>query len=172
MPRIEKVKVVEELKEQFSNSKSIFLTDFTGLTVEEITRLRKEFREKRITFKVAKNTLMRLAAKESGREEILPYIEGPTGLAFGYDDPIVPARILYTFYKKIEKPKIKAFILEGQLYRGQDVSKLATLPSREALLSQILGTLNAPLTNLVFTLQVIIRQFVVTLNAIAEKKQK
>ncbi len=172
MQRIEKVKVVEELKKQLSNSKSIFLTDFTGLTVEEITRLRKEFREKRITFKVAKNTLMRLAAKESGREEILPYIEGPTGLAFGYDDPIVPARILYAFYKKIEKPRIKAFILEGQLYRGQDVNKLATLPSKEALLSQILGTLNAPLTNLVFTLQVIIRQFVITLNAIAEKKQK
>ena len=172
MQKTEKTKLVEELKQKWENSNCIFLADFTGLNVEDITRLRRNLKEKEIDFKIAKNTLTRLAAKESGKESILNYLEGPVGVAFIYGDPTWAAKIFYEFYKKIEKPKIKAFLIENQLYGGERLKEWATLPPKEEVLAELVAALNSPIANLVGILNGIIQNLVLTLEGLVEKKSK
>jgi len=170
MLRPQKVEVVEKLKQKMQQSKSLFITDFTGLNVAEINGLRRDFKKNGAEYLVVKNTLLKLAVKEMGLDPLLNYLEGPTGVALGYDDPLVPARILYDFSKKTDKPKTRAFWLEENLFQGEKLETLARLPSRQGLLSQIAGSINAPLANLVGTLDGLLRNFVGTLEAIIKTK--
>jgi large subunit ribosomal protein L10 len=172
MLRVDKEKTVSELKEKLVKSKSLFLTDFTGLKVSEMSQLRRSFRENKAEFRVAKNSLFRLAAKQAGVDEILSYLDGPTGIIFGYDNPTILAKLLHDSIKKIEKPKIKMFLVEGKLYPGQEIKKLALIPPREVLLAQIIGNINSPIANLIGILDGIIREFVVTVDGIARAKAK
>ena len=172
MLRADKEKKVCELAEKIQGSPSLFLTDFTGLNVEEISELRKNFREKQVKYQIAKNTLIRLAARKAEREEILNYLEGPTGLAFGGDDPSLPARILHDFVKKLEKPKVKAFLVEGKLFEGKDLKRFASLPSREILLAEIVAGVNSPIANLIFTLSGILGEFVGVIDALARARSE
>ncbi|MGH7889045.1 MAG: 50S ribosomal protein L10, partial [Thermodesulfobacteriota bacterium] len=172
MQKTEKTKLVEELKQKLEKSNSIFLADFTGLNVEDMTRLRRNLKEKSIDFRIAKNTLTRLAAKESGKESILDYLEGPVGVAYIYGDPTWAAKIFYESYKKIEKPKIKAFLIEKQLYRGEKLKEWATLPPKEEVLAELVAALNSPIANLVGILNGIIQNLVLTLEGLVEKKSK
>jgi large subunit ribosomal protein L10 len=171
MPREDKTKLVDELKEKFSKSKSFFLTDFTGLNVGEITGLRKDFRTKKIEYRVAKNTLIKLVAKDLSLDQMVEHLEGPTGIAFGYDDPATPAKILYEVNKKLSKPKIKIFWVEGKFFKGNELEKLAKLPSRELLLAQIIVCLDSGMRNLIGTLEAILREFVGTVDALAGAKK-
>ncbi|MCM8712075.1 50S ribosomal protein L10 [Clostridium sp. SYSU_GA19001] len=132
---------------------------YQGLTVEEDTELRKKLREAGIEYKVYKNTLTTLAARELGLEGIVPYLEGPVSVAFGYEDATAPARILNDFAKTHKKLELKAGIVEGDVYDAKGVEKLASIPSREVLIAQLLGSFKAPLSNLAYLL-----------NAIAEKQ--
>jgi large subunit ribosomal protein L10 len=166
-----KHKVVAELKEKFGKSKGVYFTDFTGLTVGDITKLRREFREKGSEFEVAKNTLIRKAIQDSVFSELDQFLTGPTGLGFGYSDPFAVAKILNDYYKRIEKPKVKAFWLEGKTYKFENLAAIALLPPKEVLLQQILGSLNSPISNLVFTLQGVLRNLVGTVEALKEKKE-
>jgi large subunit ribosomal protein L10 len=168
----EKVKIIESLKDKFSRSKGVYITDFTGLKVGEITELRKEFRQKNSEFEVAKNTLIKRAVKELNLSELDQFLAGPTGLGFAYSDPLANAKILHEYFKKIEKPKVKAFWLEGKLYRSDSLKIIASLPPKEVLLQRILGGLNAPISNFVFTLQGIFRNLIGSLDAIKEQKEK
>jgi len=172
MQKTEKTKLVEELIQKLEKSNSIFLADFTGLNVEDITRLRRNLKEKEIYFKIAKNTLTRLAAKESGKEAIVDYLQGPVGVAYIYGDPTWAAKIFYESYKKIEKPKIKAFLIENQLYTGEKLKEWATLPPKEEVLAELVAALNAPMAQLVGILNAVIQNFVLTLEGMAEKKSK
>lgn len=172
MLRPEKEKVVSQIREKLSQAKSLFLTDFTGLNVEEMTELRKNFREKHMDYKIAKNSLIRLAVQDTNFESVSPHLYGPTGLVLGYDDPTVPAKVLHDFQSKTEKPKIKVFWLEGRLFVEAELKRLAQLPSREILFSQILSNLNAPMANLVGTLQGVLRNFTGTIDALQEAKSK
>jgi len=172
MQKTEKTKLVEELIQKLEKSNSIFLADFTGLNVEDITRLRRNLKEKSIDFKIAKNTLTRLAAKESGKEAIVDYLQGPVGVAYIYGDPAWAAKIFYESYKKIEKPKIKAFLIENQLYTGEKLKEWATLPPKEEVLAELVAALNAPMAQLVGILNAVIQNFVLTLEGMAEKKSK
>ncbi|HKZ21587.1 MAG TPA: 50S ribosomal protein L10 [candidate division Zixibacteria bacterium] len=172
MQKTEKTKLVEELIQKLEKSNSIFLADFTGLNVEDITRLRRNLKEKEIDFKIAKNTLTRLAAKESGKEAIVDYLQGPVGVAYIYGDPTWAAKIFYESYKKIEKPKIKAFLIENQLYTGEKLKEWATLPPKEEVLAELVAALNAPMAQLVGILNAVIQNFVLTLEGMAEKKSK
>ena len=171
MPKEDKTKVVEELKDKFSRSKSFFLTDFTGLNVEEITGLRKDFRAKKIEYRVAKNTLIKLVAKDLSLDQMTEHLEGPTGIAFGYDDPVAPAKVLYEVNKKLSKPRIKIFWVEGKFFKGNEIEKLAKLPSRELLLAQIIASLDSGMRNLIGTLEAILREFVGTVDALAKAKK-
>ncbi|MCK4384892.1 MAG: 50S ribosomal protein L10 [candidate division Zixibacteria bacterium] len=172
MFRAEKEKVVSQLKDKLSQTKSLFLTDFTGLNVEEMTELRKNFREKKVEYKIAKNSLIRLAVQQTGFEGISDHLGGPTGLVFGYDDLTVPAKVLYDFQKKIEKPKIKVFWMEGKLFGEEKLKRLAQLSSREDLFGQIVLSLNSPMTNLVGTLEGVLRNFIGLIDALLKVKSK
>jgi len=171
MPVEDKAKVVEELKGKFSRSKSFFLTDFSGLNVEEITDLRKELRNNRVDYQVAKNTLIRLATKELSLDSVVEHLEGPTGMAFSYEDPVLPAKVFYEFNKKLQKPKIKAFWVEGKFFKGEELEKLAKLPTREILYAQIIASLESGIGALIGNLEGILREFVYTIEAIANSKK-
>ncbi len=170
MLKAEKEKTVNELRKKLISAKSLFLTDFRGLNVEEMTKLRKELKKGGAEYKVSKNTLIRMAAQQSGFEGVLDHLRGPTGLVFSYDDPISPAKILYEVQKRVEKPKIKLIWIEGRLLDESHLKRLALLPSRQVLLAQIITGLNSPVANLVGTLQALLRDFVGVIDAIREQK--
>ncbi|MGV2685760.1 50S ribosomal protein L10, partial [Clostridium perfringens] len=138
----------------------IVLADYQGLTVEEDTALRKSLREAGVEYKVYKNNLVTLAAKELGIEGLDEYLEGPVSIAFGYEDATAPARVLHTFAKDHKKIELKAGMVEGTLYNKEEVEKLATIPSKEVLIAKLLGSFKAPLSNVAYLL-----------NAIKEKKE-
>jgi len=172
MLRTEKENTVNELKKKLNSTKSLFLTDFRGLNVQEMTELRRELKKQGAEYEVTKNTMIRRAAQETGFEGILDYLQEPTGLVFSYQDPISPAKVLYRVYSKVEKPRIKVIWLDGRLFGQNHLKTLAVLPSREVILAQILAGINFPVANLVGTLQGVMRGFVRILNAITEEKSK
>ncbi len=146
---------VAEIKEKLEKSQSVILASYQGLTVEEDTQLRKNLREAGVEYKVYKNTLVTLAAKELGLEAISEYLEGPVSIAFGYEDATAPARILNDFAKDHKKLELKAGIVEGQIFDKEKVSQLATIPSKEVLIAKLLGSIKAPLSNLAYLLSAI-----------------
>jgi large subunit ribosomal protein L10 len=172
MLKAEKEKTVSELKEKLSGTRSLFLTDFRGLNVEEMSKLRRDLKKGGAEYKITKNTLIRMAAQHSEFEVIVDYLKGPTGLVFSYQDPVSPAKVLYEIHQKIEKPKIKAIWMEGRLLDENYLKRLATLPPREVILVKVISGLNAPLSNFVGTLQGMLRNLVGVIEAIKETKSK
>ncbi len=171
MPTPEKEAVVAEVAEQLQQANSIFLTDFTGLNVQELGELRKSFREVQVKYRVVKNTLTKLSAKEAGCDDLVEYFIGPTGLAFGMDDPAAPAKVIRDFAKKNDKLKVRACLFEGVLFGEERVAELADLPSREGVLGQLVGVLQAPVSNLAFSLNGILSKLVYALDAVKEQKE-
>ena len=144
----EKKPVVDEISTHLKDAKSVVLVDYRGLTVEQDTQLRKQLREAGVSYKVYKNTMMRFAFKGTDYEPLDPYLNGPSGCAIvGGDYPIAPARIMCDFAKKADKLEIKGGVVEGKLYDADGIKSLSTIPSREVLLSKLLGSLQAPVTN-------------------------
>lgn len=170
-PRPEKVAQVEMLAEKFKNATSVFLTDYSGLSVSEITDLRKQLRESENEYLVVKNTLARLSAREAGHDGIVPFLQGPIALAFSYGDPASPARVLTAFQKNRDKPAIKACLVEGDVLEANSAKEVALWPTRDELLARLVGQMNAPLSGLVMTLSAIPRNLVYVLNAIKNKKE-
>lgn len=172
MPRPEKVAVVEEIKDKFSKTQGAVLADYRGLTVAEATELRKNLREAGVEFKVLKNTLTLRAAKEVGFEFLEPYLAGPTAIAFGYEDPVAPAKVLNDFAKTHPVLELKAGVLEGKLLDEAGVKALADLPSREVLLGQVARGMQAPIAGMVNVLQGSIRNLVYALDAVRKQKEE
>jgi len=171
MPTPQKAQVIEEVANTFGRAKSVFLTDFTGLTVEEMTELRRSFRQAEVEFRVVKNTLARRAAEKSRYGTLGRYFEGPTALAFGMKDPAAPARILLEYRKKKERPSVKAFVFEGQMLDPSYLEAIAELPPREVIIGRLLAGLNSPMVRLLGVLQGQFSSLVRTLEAIREKKE-
>jgi large subunit ribosomal protein L10 len=171
MPKPEKVDAVKDIKGYLEQAKSVFITDYSGLNVADITALRKNLRENSIKYLVAKNTLMKIAAQDAGMNEIVEFLQGPTALAFGTDDPAVVARILYDSYKDKDKPVIKAFVMDNQLFDGADVKRLASLPSREILLAELVSAIESPLTSIIGSVDAVARELVSTIDALAASKK-
>lgn len=167
----QKGQVVQELKDKFSKSSSAILVDYKGLNVEEVTELRSNFRQAGVDYKVYKNTLTEIAAKEIGLEGLIPFLEGPTAIAFSEHDPVAPAKILTDAIKKYKKIEFKAGVVEGKVVDVNSVKALADLPSKEELIAKILGSMNAPITNLVGVLSGPTRALAYALNAIREQKE-
>jgi len=166
-----KTQAVSELKEKLSSASSAVLVDYRGLTVAEDTRLRTDLRGAGIQYKVVKNTLTKRAAGEVGIEGLDDYLEGPTAVAFGFDDPVAPAKILSKFAKDHKALEIKAGILEGKVLDLDQVKNLAELPSREELLAKVVGGFKGPLYGLVNVLQGNLRNLVYVMNAVREQKE-
>jgi len=153
--REEKEQQVAEIAQKLKDSKTTIITDYRGLDVAEVTELRKTLREAGIEFKVLKNTLVRLATAESNLSEADEFLKGPTAIAFGYDDIVAPAKILVEFAKKHSALEIKAGVLEGKLLSEEEVKALATLPSRDGLLSMLLSVLQAPMRNMALAVKAV-----------------
>lgn len=167
----EKEAVVESIKEKIGKAQSIVLLDYRGLTVEEVTSLRDQMRQAGIEYRVLKNTMMTRATDELGIEGAGDLLKGPTAAAFGYEDPAAPAKILVEFIKKAKKTEIKGGMLEGRVIGIDQIKYLAELPSKEVLVAKLLGTMNAPIQNLVGVLAGVPRALVCALAAIQEQKQ-
>lgn len=138
---------VQEIADKFSAAASVVVVDYRGLTVGQVTELRKQLREAGVEFKVYKNSLTRRAAEATGLEGINEFLTGPNAVAFSNEDVVAPAKIINDFAKKNEALEIKAGIIEGTVASAEDVKALAELPSREGLLSMLLSVLQAPVRN-------------------------
>ncbi len=170
MPKPEKIQAVAEIKELFQSSGSLFVTDYQGLNVADMTGLRKDLRDNGVKYVIAKNTLMRIAAKEAGVDGLDKYLAGPTAVAFSKKDPAVAAKLLNESFKKRELPRMKVFVVDGYLHEGKDIARLAELPSREILLSQVVASVEAPFTSLIGSIEGFFRELVYTVDALAQKK--
>lgn len=157
----QKKELVKAIADKLAASKSTIVTDYRGLTVSEMTELRKQLREAGVEFKVYKNTMMRRAASEVELEELHPYLLGPTAIAFCTDDVVAPAKVLAEFAKKHEALEIKAGVMEGRFVSVDEINAIATLPSREGLLSMLLSVLQAP-----------IRNFALAVKAVSDQKEE
>ncbi|MGF9966535.1 50S ribosomal protein L10 [Bacillus rhizoplanae] len=143
-----KQQVVTEIAEKLRDSKSTIVVDYRGLTVSEATELRKNLREAGVEFKVYKNSLTRRAAEVAEMAELNEFLTGPNAIAFSNEDVIAPAKVLNDFAKDHEALEIKAGVIEGKLVSLDEVKAIATLPSREGLLSMLLSVLQAPMRGL------------------------
>ncbi|WP_027633563.1 50S ribosomal protein L10 [Clostridium hydrogeniformans] len=146
---------VAEIKEKLEKAQAVILADYQGLTVEQDTTLRKNLREAGVEYKVYKNTLVALAAKELGFDGVVEYLEGPVSIAFGYEDVTAPARILNDFAKNHKKLELKAGIVQGEVYDAEKVKQLAAIPSKEVLIAKLLGSIKSPVSNLAYLLNAI-----------------
>ena len=151
--------VVSEIAEKLKKSSSAVVVNYKGLTVEEVTELRTKFREAGVEYKVYKNTLVRRAAKEVGIEQFNDeLLVGTNAIAFGYEDPVAPARIVSDFIKTHPKMELKMGVVEGEFYNQDKIVELANIPSREALIAKLLGSLKAPVSNFEYLLDAMIKK--------------
>ena len=142
-----KEEVVNEIAERVKNATSAILFDYRGLTVAQDTELRKQLRDAGIIYKVCKNTMMKRAFEGTAFEGLNPYLEGPSAIAISKDDATAPARIICKFAKTADKLEVKAGVVEGKVYDMAGVQALSTIPSREELLSKLLGSIQSPIAN-------------------------
>jgi len=172
MPNPEKFDTVAEIKKLFDDADSFFVTEYQGLNVADLTDLRRKLRENHVTYRVAKNTLLRLAARQVGVEELIDkHLTGPTAVAFTSEDAAVAAKILHNSYKEKELPRTKVFVVDGHVFDGQEVKRLADLPPREILLAQVVADVEAPFSELVGSLDGFFRELVGSIDALVEKKK-
>ncbi len=166
-----KEKIVSEVKKDLEQAKSVIITDYRGLDVSQMTTLRRSLHAENIKYVVVKNTLAKLAAHELGLEELDAYWEGPTAIAYGFEDPVIPAKVISKYAKDFDKLEIKGGLLEGKMIDLALVKALADLPSREILLGRVVSAFAAPMTGFAGAMQGVMRKFVYTLDAVREQKE-
>ncbi len=169
--RKQKEKKVLEIKNDLENSQVMILTDYRGLSVAKMNQLRRILEADGIRYKVVKNTLTRLAAHQAGLEELDVYMEGPVAIAYGYDDPVTPVKLLVKFAKEHDELEIKGGVLEKQVMDESQIRRLADLPPKEVLLARVAGAFQAPLAGMANALQGNLRNLVYVLNAVKEQKE-
>ena len=148
MAKIEiKKPIVEEISAAIKDAQSVVLVDYRGLTVAQDTELRKQLREAGITYKVYKNTMMNFAFKGTDFESLAPFLDGPSAVAISTTDATAPARVLAKFAQTANKLEIKAGVVEGTLYDAEGMKAISAIPSREELLSRLLGSMQSPIAN-------------------------
>ena len=166
----QKVAVVEELSRDLASSKGVYLADFTGLSVERVTQLRRAIRKSRSRFVVAKNTLAKRAIKGSPLEPLSEHFRGPTGIAYSLEDPVAPAKVLTDFGKENEGFTIKVAYVQGAVLSSQQIGAIASLPPKEVLIAQAIGIVQSPMRGLVTVLNGVLTGLVVALEEIRKKK--
>lgn len=170
MPTAKKEAAVVELKERLSQSQNLFFTNYAGLTVEAITKLRGELRKDGSTYAVVKNTLFGIAAGEDLAKQLEQFLAGPTGVVFAGTDPVAPAKALKQFSDDNKALEIKAAYIDGRLVDPSQVAALAALPPKEELIAKMVGSIASPLRGLVTVLSGNQSGLVRVLNAIREQK--
>ena len=148
MAKVElKQPIVQEISEHIKDAQSVVVVNYRGLTVAEDTELRKQLREAGVVYKVYKNTFMNFAFKGTEFESLSGVLEGPNAIAISTTDATAPARVLAEFAKKVPALEIKAGVVEGNFYDAEGMKTISSIPSREVLLSKLLGSMQSPITN-------------------------
>lgn len=179
MNKQEKEQVVLEIKEKFDKASSIYLTDFSGLTVEQTNEFRSELFNAKVDYRVIKNTLIKKALDSAGKDskfaghasKIIENLKGPTGVIFAYEDPVSPAKIIKKFFEKIEKPKLKIALIENEAYDRTKLNIIASLPTKPEIISSIIGSLHSPISGIVNTISAVIRDLASIIEEVSKKKQ-
>jgi len=170
MPTPQKEQILRDTGERIRDVGGLFLADFSGMSVEKISLLRKKCREQQVQFKVIKNTLLKRAFNERGITELDPFLNGPTGLVFHPVDAVTPAKILVDFAREHERPRVKAAVIDGRLIEDAEIKQLASLPSREVLLQQVLGTVIAPMTQFLAAVDAALRTPALMVDALERER--
>ncbi len=171
MPTAKKEATIEELRARIAGSKNLFFTNYSGLTVEEITKLRTELRKSGDTYAVIKNTLFSIAAGEEIAKSLEAFLAGPTGVVFAGEDPVAPAKALKTFSDSTKPLEVKAAWIDGKVVDAAQVGALAALPPKIELLARLVGSLKSPLYGLVYVLSGNQSGLVRVLNQVREQKE-
>lgn len=168
-----KAGLVSEISEKVNKAKAMVFTNYQGLTHKQIEQFKRDIKKAQAEFAVTKNTLLKLSLKnanlETGEDK---NFDQPTGTLFLYGDIVSPLKVLSKMIKEIERPLIKFGLLDGKLLSKEDVNKLSSLPTREVLLAQLLGQMNAPIAGFHRTLHWNLQKFLITLKAIENSKNK
>lgn len=167
-----KKEAVNKISDRLQRSVAAVLTNYRGLNVAEATQLRKKLRDAGVEYKVLKNTLTRFACEKLGLDALKQDLVGPTAIAFSYEDPVAPAKILSEFAKEHKKLILKSGIVEGRIVDKSTLMELAALPARDVLLTQVVSGFQAPLTGFVNVLNGNLQNFARVLDAIREQKEE
>jgi large subunit ribosomal protein L10 len=176
--RTERTKTIEVLEKEFKDAKGIYLTDINRIDVAKITRLRNEIRKQGMKYIVVKNTLAKIALERCGKNDLAPFLTGQIGVVVSQHESMAPARIIRDFQKECLKENkdlallpVKVAYVDGATFSGTDTARLADIPSRDVLLSQLLGVLQAPMAKFAGTLNGVLTTFAGTLDAVKRKKE-
>jgi len=173
MPTPQKTEIVNDLTQKFQNSSGIYITKYSGMNVAQATELRKQFRESEVSYLVSKNTLTKIAANNAGYERKLDeLLSGQVGIAYVSGDPTAPARVIRNFEKENKNVTLEVvgMVFEGEIFSADKYKELADLPSRDALLSMFIGTINQPMGKLVGTLSGAMAKLSGVLTSLKENK--
>ena len=171
MNRTEKSNVVSEVTEIMEKSTAIFLTDYSGINVEDISDLRNQFRNEGVNYKVFKNTLFKRALEESGKyNKLADHLVGMTSFAFADENPVAPAKIIKKYFDKNKKLSLKACYIEGEYYDGSNLDTLASLPSKNDIVASIIGSINAPAFGIVGAINAVMRDLVSVIDEVSKTK--
>lgn len=169
--REQKKAILAELVEKFKKAQAYYLVDFSRMTVADAIRFRRVLREKGLEYKVAKNTFIRMAIKETGQTEIpAANLFGQTGVIFSYDDPVEAARIIKKEYDASEKPVLKAAVLESTFYDGSRLKELAALPNKADIIASVIGSIQAPISGIVGSINAVMRDLAYVIEEVAKKQ--
>lgn len=161
---------IEYFKKQFEQAKVAIVTDYRGLSVDEITQLRRALQKENSDFTVTKNTLCKIASKGTNFEAIEPLMQGPNAIAFGFGDEVSAAKVVAKFIKENKKGEIIGGVMEGNLLNADEAKKLANMPSREELYAKILGSINSPASGIVYSVNGVMSALVRAIDAVAKQK--
>ena len=161
---------IEAMKENFSKAKVAVVTEYRGLTVEEITKLRRNLQKENSDYMVTKNTLAKVASKGTQFEVLADTLKGPVAIAFGFQDEVAPAKILTKFIKEVKKGEIIGAVLDGKLLNAKETEVLANLPTKEELYAKMLGSINSPATGIVGAVNAVMSSLVRAMDQVAKQK--
>lgn len=170
MNKNEKSEIIAEAKELIEKSTAVYVADYSGVNVADISELRNQFRKEGVTYKVFKNTLFKRALAETGKySKLADNLEGMSGFAFAFDNPVAPAKIIKKYFDANKKLSLKACYIETEFYSGTQLDQLATLPTKADLIAGILSSINAPASGIVGSINAVFRDLVSVIDQISKK---
>lgn len=170
MDKKQKEQELASLKDKMAKANQIVIADHTGINVADLTILRRKLREAKSEFRVTKNTLLKLAIKDTDLKVLEEHFNGPTAIIFGYDDPSVPAKIVYDSIKDKEKPRFKAYYSNGKVFGIDTLKKIAELPPKNVVQAILISTIQGPIVQFIMVIEAASREFIGTLDALAKKR--
>lgn len=170
MNKNEKSEIIAEAKELIEKSTALYVADYSGVNVADISELRNQFRKEGVTYKVFKNTLIKRALAESGKySKLADNLEGMSGFAFAFENPVAPAKIIKKYFDANKKFSLKACYIETEYYSGNQLDQLANLPTKADLIAGILSSINAPASGIVGSINAVFRDLVSVIDQISKK---